>query len=122
MRVRLRIFSVLFLISIFVLPATSRGHAFPSRSDPKVGSKVSGSPASVSIWFDADLEPAFSTISVQDSQGKTVDKKDSHTDPSDPKLLQVSLEGLPPGKYKVLWDVVARDGHRTNGDFTFEIK
>lgn len=120
--VRLRIISVFFLIFLFILPSSSHAHAFPSHSDPKVGSKISSSPSGVSIWFDADLEPAFSTISVQDSSGKKLDKGDSHIDSSDPKLLRVSVPELSSGKYKVLWDVVARDGHRTNGDFTFEIK
>ena len=104
------------------LPLSSWGHAFPDHSDPKVGSTVTVSPAQVRIWFDSDLEPAFSTIMVHNANNEMVDKKDGRVDPSSPTLLQVSLPKLPPGIYRVMWNVVARDGHRTIGDFTFTIK
>src|SRR5512139_682049 len=110
------------LVFLSILPGASWGHAFPDHSDPKVGSAVSGSPAQVRIWFDGDLEPAFSTLMVHNADGKMVDKRDNHVDPADPKLLRVSVPPLPPGTYLVIWNVVARDGHRTNGQFTFTIK
>ncbi len=114
---------VLFCLWFFlVLPGVSQGHAFPDHSDPKVGSTVSGSPADVRIWFDGDLEPVFSTIVVQDSGGKRVDKGNGRVNPSTPVLLEVSLPPLPAGTYRVIWNVVARDGHRTMGDYTFAIK
>ncbi len=105
-----------------VMPAALWAHAFPDHSDPKVGATVSGSPAMVRIWFDSDLEPVFSTLMVHNMDGKMVDKKDGHVDPKDPKLLEVSLPQLPPGTYLVIWNVLARDTHRTQGQFTFTIK
>ncbi len=111
--------SVVFLCAS---PGVSQGHAFPDHSDPKVGSTVSGSPSQVRIWFDGDLEPAFSTLMVHNADGKMIDKRDSRVGPADPKLLQVSVPPLPPGTYLVIWNVVARDGHRTNGQFTFTVK
>jgi|SRR5208337_3832831 len=116
------IFAFLLLLSLLALPGVSQGHAFPDHSDPKVGSTVSDSPAIVRIWFDSDLEPAFSTMMVHSSNNEMVDKRDSRVDPSDPKLLEVSLPRLPVGTYRVIWNVVARDGHRTMGDFTFTVK
>lgn len=110
------------LVFLSVLPRASWGHAFPDHSDPKVGSTVSGSPAQVRIWFDSNLEPVFSSIIVQDTNSKKVDKGDGHVDASDATLLEASLPSLPPGTYRVIWDVVARDGHRTNGNYTFVIK
>ncbi len=110
------------LALLFLLPKASWGHAFPDHSDPKVGSTVSGPPAQVSIWFDSDLETAFSTLMVHNADGKMIDKRDVRVASSDPKLLQVSLPPLPQGTYLVIWNVVARDGHRTNGQFTFTVK
>ena len=97
-------------------------HAFPDHADPRVGAKLTVPPDRVRIWFDSALEPAFSTIMVHDAAGRMVDKKDSSVNPSDPKLLEVSVPRLPPGSYRVIWSVVARDGHRTTGDYTFVIK
>jgi methionine-rich copper-binding protein CopC len=37
-------------------------------------------------------------------------------------VLEVSLPPLAAGKYRVFWSVVARDGHRTEGHFTFQVK
>ena len=107
---------------LVVLPEATWGHAFPDHSDPKVGSTVTASPAQVRIWFDSDLEPAFSTIMVHNASNEMVDKRDGRVDSSSPTLLQVSVPRLPPGIYRVMWNVVARDGHRTMGDFTFTIK
>ncbi len=111
-----------FLVFLSVRPDAAWGHAFPDHADPKVGATISGPPASVRIWFDGALEPVFSSVVVQDASGKPVDKGDSHVDPSDATLLEVSLRPLPAGAYRVIWSVVARDGHRTSGSYIFVIK
>jgi len=36
--------------------------------------------------------------------------------------LRLALPTLPSGEYRVTWQAVARDGHRTSGDYTFTIK
>jgi methionine-rich copper-binding protein CopC len=105
-----------------ILPRASFGHAFPDHAEPKVGSTVSVAPRNIRIWFDSDLEPVFSTIVVHDSNGGKVDSGDGRVDPADPTLLEVSLLPLRPGTYRVLWNVAARDGHRTQGEFTFTVK
>ena len=114
--------TTIFLAYMCALTGVSWGHAFPDHSDPKVGSTVTVSLTQVRIWFDSDLEPAFSTIMVHNANNEMVDKKDGRVDPSNPTLLQVSVPKLPPGIYRVMWNVVARDGHRTIGDYTFTIK
>ena len=115
--------NILFSFALLcLLPGLSWGHAFPDHSDPKVGSTLTVSPAQVRVWFDSDLEPAFSTIMVHNANNEMVDKRDGRVDPSNPTLLQVSVPRLSPGIYRVMWNVAARDGHRTMGDFTFTIK
>ena len=112
----------LLLGSVVAAPQVVLAHAFPDHSEPRVGSTVEGSPASVRIWFDGALESAFTTIVVQDSSGRNVDRGNGHVNSSDPTLLEVELPQLPPGTYHVVWDVLARDGHRTKGDFAFTVK
>jgi hypothetical protein len=97
-------------------------HATPDRSEPRVGSRVSQAPTEVRIYFNQDLEPAFSHIQVFDAEGKEIDKKDSHLETGNRRLLIVSLPTIGPGKYKVKWEVVSIDTHRTKNDFTFEFK
>ncbi len=116
------IFLGLFIALICVLPGKAMAHAFPDHSDPRVGATVATSPAMVRIWFDSELEPAFSAIFVQDGKGKKVDKGDGHVDASDHTVLEAGLPVLRPGTYRIYWSVVARDGHRTEGDFSFTVK
>ena len=97
-------------------------HAFPDRSEPRVGAVLRTAPAQVRIWFDGDLEPAFSRIAVTDAGGQRVDRGDAQVDRENRRLLQVSLPALTPGVYRVTWGVLAVDGHRTQGDYTFTLK
>jgi methionine-rich copper-binding protein CopC len=114
---------VFILLVLFLMPGAAQGHAYPDHADPKVGSAVSASPTLIRIWFDSDLEPVFSSIMVHAVKDNAmVDKRDGHVDSSDPTLLEVSVPPLPPGEYVVYWNVVARDGHRTSGNYTFKIK
>ena len=113
---------VIFLSLLFLVPVAAHGHAYPDHADPRVGASVATSPAVVRIWFDSDLEPVFSSIMVHSADGKMVDKRDGRVNPSDPTLLEVSVPKLPLGTYRVFWNVVARDTHRTMGDYTFTIK
>ncbi|HXY55207.1 MAG TPA: copper resistance CopC family protein [Nitrospirota bacterium] len=114
---------LLILVFLFIMPGVARGHAYPDHAEPKVGATVTTPPAVVRIWFDSDLEPVFSSIMVHAAKDDVmVDKRDGRVDKSDPKLLEVSVPTLPPGEYIVYWNVVARDGHRTSGNYRFKIK
>jgi len=116
--VRTAILAVLLLV-----PVAAWAHAFPDHSEPRVGRTVDAAPSQVRIWFDGAIEPVFSTIRVENASGQRVDKGDGHVDAKDNTLLETNVQpGLAPGKYRVFWSVIARDGHRTEGDYPFRIK
>ena len=112
------------LVAILFIAIQSQAwaHAFLDHAEPKVGSTVTGSPAVIRIWFTQELEPAFSTVEVQDAQGNEVDKKDTRLDDKDRTLLIVSVPPLPDGNYNVTWHVTSVDTHRTQGHFEFTVK
>jgi methionine-rich copper-binding protein CopC len=113
----------MLIMSMCILsPKVSHAHAYPDHADPRVGATINASPDRVRIWFDSELEPAFSTIMVHNAENTMVDNRDGRVNPSDAMLLEVSVPRLPPGKYRVIWSVVARDGHHTEGEYTFFIK
>jgi len=114
--------AALLLVLSLLVPGAARAHASPDHADPKVGSTVPAPLSRVRLWFDSDLEPAFSSIAVHGPGGTPVDDGHRHVDPSDPKLLEVGVPQLAPGTYRVTWSVVARDGHRSSGDYAFTIK
>lgn len=95
-------------------------HAFPLRAEPRVGSTVAESPTIVAIWFDGEIEGAFSKIEVYDAAERRVDKNDPRVDATRTRL-EVDLSPLPPGKYQVHWTVLSVDTHVTEGRFTFTV-
>jgi copper resistance protein C len=110
------------LTALFAVRAVAFAHAFPIRSEPRVGRTVADSPAKIVIWFDGEIEPAFSTISVYNSAKQQVDERDSHTRSPDDSVLEVGLPRLQAGIYHVYWRVLAKDTHVTEGDFSFTIE
>jgi len=113
---------LLLVAALLAIPVSAETHAFLNRSDPPEGTTLNVPPVQVRIWFDGPIEPAFSTIRVENSNKRHVDKGDGRVHPSDHTLLEVSVPPLRPGTYRVFWSVIARDGHRKEGDFPFRIK
>src|SRR5262245_8994026 len=97
-------------------------HSVAERFEPRRGAVLNPGPVEVRIRFDGDLEPAFSTIQVNDAAGRRVDKGDGRVDERNRRLLRVSLGPLGAGVYRVAWQVMAIDGHRGEGSYTFTVK
>src|SRR5262249_8489643 len=115
--------AVLIGAGALLLSAGGAGaHAFVARSEPRTGATIVESPAQVRIWFDGPIERLYAVIAVLDRDKRRVDKGDGRVSPSDDRLLEVGLPPLPPGRYRVSWSVVARDGHTREGDFSFLLK
>ena len=111
----------LLALILVLSPALAWAHAFPDHSEPRVGHTVDP-PSSVRVWFDGAIEPVFSTIRVETDAKQRVDNGDPRVDAGDSKLLEVGVPPLPSGEYHVVWSVVARDGHRTEGSFPVSVK
>ncbi|RQH04479.1 copper resistance CopC family protein [Paraburkholderia dinghuensis] len=97
-------------------------HAYPTHQVPSAGATVTAAQKNVAIDFDDALEPAFSSITVTDAQGKAVTSGKAMVDASNKKHMSVELNPLTPGVYTVAWVAVAADGHRTQGHYTFTVK
>ncbi|MEQ5842248.1 copper resistance protein CopC [Paraburkholderia acidicola] len=100
----------------------AHAHAYPTHQVPGAGATVSSTQKDVAIDFDDGLEPAFSSITVTDAQGKAVTSGKATVDPSNQKHMLVGLNALTPGVYTVAWVAVAADGHRTQGHYAFTVK
>jgi methionine-rich copper-binding protein CopC len=109
------------LVAGLVLAGAAWAHVFPQKQEPGAGSTVA-SPAQVRVIFDGPLEPAFSSLTVTDASGKQVNTAKSSVDEHEAALITVELPALAAGRYKVHWVAVASDGHRTHGDYSFDVK
>ncbi len=109
------------LVTTVLLPQTALAHAMPEAEDPKVGSTVTSPPQQVAIRFDAPIEVLFSRLDVLDSNGQSEADGAPQVN-METRMLIVSLKPLSPGEYTVKWSVVAKDGHRTEGSYTFTVE
>jgi copper resistance protein C len=97
-------------------------HSELRRSEPAPNSRHKSPPSEVKLYFTERLEPAYSTVRVNDAQGTEVDRRDAHVDPADPLLLRASLKPLDPGAYTVNWRALSLDPHVAEGHFTFQVE
>ena len=113
--------SALLLLLVRLGIGGAYAHAFLDHADPRVGNTVKSAPRTVSLWFTQNLEGAFSTIAVFDSNGTRMEIGKASVDASDRKLLRVPVRALPAGTYTVKWRALSVDTHTTEGNFTFHV-
>ncbi|WP_233801644.1 copper resistance CopC family protein [Paraburkholderia sp. HP33-1] len=109
------------LFAGLTLASAAFAHVFPQKQEPGAGASVAA-PAQVKLTFDGPLEPAFSSLTVSDASGKQVSAQKSSVDAQRPAVMTVPLPTLTAGHYTVHWVAVASDGHRTHGDYGFDVK
>jgi methionine-rich copper-binding protein CopC len=112
----------LLCAGVVVGTGVALGHSGLQRAEPPVESTLKRPPTEVKLYFSERLEPAYSTVHVEDGKGARVDRDDSHVDRSNPLLMRVTLTPLEPGTYTVVWRVLSVDSHITQGRFKFRIE
>jgi copper resistance protein C len=118
----MRTTTTLALLPMLLLgSAAAQAHAMLDSANPRVGSTVASAPRALSLSFTQNLEPAFSTVQVQDDGGARVDQGKAQVDPANPAMLRVGLKALRPGTYHVHWRVLSVDTHTTEGSFSFQV-
>jgi methionine-rich copper-binding protein CopC len=109
------------LLIIGGLPA--QGHSQLVSANPRPGSVLNSSPASVKLQFNEDLinlSASSNLITIQDSRGRAIETSATLVQGS---LVSVSLpKKLRVGRYSVRWRVVSADGHPIAGRFSFTIR
>lgn len=121
------------LALILILPCTltlavPRGlwaHARLVRSEPRAGTVLTVPPKAVRAWFDDELDPDRSTISVWDAREHRVDDGGGGVDLNDldRKSMMVRLRAVNVGIYTVRWRAVsADDGFVAQGRFVFTVR
>ncbi|MDO8328855.1 MAG: copper homeostasis periplasmic binding protein CopC [Fluviicoccus sp.] len=113
--------SVALILMSGLHAGTALAHAKLMQSYPAAHAVVDA-PAAVSVSFNEALEPAFSQLTVLDSQGVRVATEKAGVDEATHKTLSVPVPKLAPGSYTVKWAVVSVDGHRIKGQYTFGVK
>jgi len=93
-------------------------HSLLLESSPAAGATVAP-PPEVRLRFNGRLEKRLSRLALVDERG---DRRPLALDASGgPDRLQAPLPPLPPGRYRLEWQVLSTDGHVVSGSFAFQI-
>jgi len=104
---------------LIVSAPSAHAHASLTHASPSAGAALSAAPQEVTLTFTDTLEAAFSKITVTDANGIEVSQGKGQVNGN---VMRVSLKPLTAGSYKVNWRAVSTDTHKTEGNFTFNIK
>jgi copper resistance protein C len=95
-------------------------HATLVSSVPAADAMAMPPPNELRLKFSEAIEPNFTKIILTGPDGAIVKTGPGKLEESDDSLLIVPLAApLPDGQYKVNWQAVAKDGHKTKGSYSF---
>lgn len=95
-------------------------HAHLKSAVPAADSSVSA-PAELRLTFSEGVEATFTKVSLS-KDGTEVAIKGLETPDADKKTLVVTPAApLAAGTYKVVWDAVSVDTHKSNGEYSFKV-
>jgi methionine-rich copper-binding protein CopC len=104
-----------------LVAATQLGwaHAILKDSTPKANSTVTGPDVAITVRYNVRIDGSRSRLHLAAPDGTslplTIAKQDS------PDTLQSQAKGLKPGAYKLIWNVLASDGHMSKGEISFTV-
>ena len=102
--------------------ATAQAHAKLQASDPQANSTLASAPKQLRLKFNEALEPAFSKIKLTDAKNAEIALQHAEVEKTDPTVMAAAVPALGSGTYHVLWSTMTHDGHKTKGEFTFQVK
>ncbi len=118
-------FIVVILAIVVAASGVAAGHAALAKSDPANRAILRVPPKVVRAWFNDELDPQRSALSVWDSRGRRVDDGRGGVDLNDldRKSLIVKLNAMGLGTYTVRWRAVSTDdGFVAQGSFRFTVR
>ena len=108
------------LLAALGLPpvGAAEAHAIIVAAAPGPGEQVKGPDVPVALRFNSRIDRDRSRLALLRSSGKP---EIVPLAASAPDTLAGKLQGLPPGSYRLRWQVLGVDGHITRGDIPFAV-
>jgi copper resistance protein C len=108
---------ILLLLAAIAQPVWA--HAILMQSTPKLNSTVKGPDVPIWLRFNVRVDGSRSRLHLLGPDG-TQQKLETTKQPT-PDILTVQATGLKPGNYKLMWQVLASDGHISQGEVPFTV-
>lgn len=104
----------------FAAIVSAWAHVVLERSDPAQGATVEA-PATLQLWFSGYVEPVWLEATLRRDDAPDIGLV-LWVDPKDRTHLVAPIPPIENGNWTVDYGVVARDGHRVRGSFTFAVR
>ena len=110
------------LLSLLALTVPAFAHAHLTASTPAANANVPSGPNELDLTFSEGVNLKFTGVKVTGPHNETVSTGAASLRAGGSTTLVVPISArLAAGTYKVDWHVLARDGHKTNGVYTFTV-
>ena len=118
---RLELKAALLTAALCLLLTQGAGaHAVLKKATPAPGSQIHGSNFVAELKFNARIDGKRSTITLA-LPDKTKRPLEMLPQPS-ADVLKAQAKDVKPGAYRILWQVLAEDGHITRGQIPFRVE
>ena len=118
--IRVLIAALAIFALLLLLPGRSvHGHAVLKESHPAANGKVTGPDVPILLKYNTRIDAKLSKLQLVNPDNSTADLKIQEQTSAD--TLNAKATGLKPGAYRILWQVLAPDGHITRGEVPFTV-
>jgi methionine-rich copper-binding protein CopC len=108
------------IVLAMVLMRQAAAHAILVEEFPAANSVVSGPNVPLKLRFNVRIDALRSRLVLSLPDGSSRELKITPQD--SPEILAAHADNLEPGAYRLHWQVLASDGHITQGDVLFQVK
>ena len=113
---------IAIILSMWAHTTPVSAHAQLLKAEPARRAVLDKAPTQVRLWFNEEIEGAYTSLSVLNANKKPVTDAKPRVVSDDPKSVVLPLPDLEPGKYSVKFRVLSVDGHVVNSSFDFTVK
>jgi methionine-rich copper-binding protein CopC len=113
---------VILLLNLLLLTAGANpawAHAILVQSSPALNATVQGPDVPIHLRFNVRIDGGRSRVHLLKPDGST--QLLTIAKQATPDVLDARASGLKPGVYKLHWQVLASDGHISNGIVSFTV-
>lgn len=114
--------ALLIVLSLLFQVSPVMAHAALVKSDPPRRATLALPPKQIQLWFNEKIEGSYASVTVLDSNKKSVTENNPEAVVDDPKSIVLNLPQLKPGRYTVHFRVMSVDGHVIQASFDFSVK
>jgi len=107
------------VVAMFLMARSAMAHAILLESSPSINSTVAGPDIPIKLRFNVRIDATRSRLTLVKPDASTQSLAITKEGPAD--ALASQAQGLPPGQYRIRWQVLASDGHITRGEIPFQV-